>query len=88
MNITLNDSESQQYIEYLDKMKAIVDIEAFIDVLKDIRLEVTPPVFRFKRENDSNWISWEYAVEVITERIKYLNAQLDKIINRYENNIP
>ena len=83
MQITLNESESKQYIEHLDKMKTIADIETTIDILKGVKLLITPSFFRFD-SRDKRTISWESATATIGQAVKNLNDALDKITNKYQ----
>lgn len=83
MNITLTESESKQYIEHLDKMKAIADIETTIGILEDVKLLITPLVYRLD-SRDKRSIPWEDATVTIGLAIKDLNTALDKIINRHK----
>lgn len=82
MTITLNESEAKHYIENLDIMKAIADIEECIDVLEDVRMRITPPELRI--DNSRYVMPYTEAEKIITIRIQILKNALDKIINRHK----
>ena len=82
MTITLNESESKQYIENLDIMKAIADIEDCIEILEDVRTRITPPELRI--DNSRYVMPYTEAEKIITVRIQILKNALDKIINRHK----
>ena len=82
MTITLNESESKHYIESLDIMKAIADIEECIETLEDVRMRITPPELRI--DNSRYVMPYTEAEKIITARIQILKNVLDKITGKYK----
>ena len=82
MKITLNEEESAQYIEFLDKMKIVADIKEFIKTLTHMKQAITPPVFLF-HTGETACLSWEKARQIIEAEAEKLTSLLDKLINKY-----
>ena len=86
MNITLNDKESQEYLNMIDGKIMYEEIQRFLDFLDELAFRLTPLPQRLYRDEynyHKEEISWENAHNAIRREHAYLRKKLESLVMKY-----